>query len=101
MTSNVSRPASEEGRNPVGVVNALSMVTQGSSFLRLRLATARRVATLGFDAQSLWDWVSKRDPLSQTYRMVRQSSVGAACVRVQLTPSRNPWAQSRIHAAPT
>src|SRR5882724_3671253 len=33
--------------------------------------------------------------------MVSQSSVGATSVRVQLTPRRNPWAQSRIHAAPT
>ncbi len=31
-------------------------LTQGSSFLRLRRTMARQVATLGWKAQSLWDW---------------------------------------------
>jgi hypothetical protein len=67
----VARRRSHQRRNPVGVVIFSRRLTQGGSFLppSLRYGAAR--ATLGFEAESLWD--------SWTVRLVLQETEMRPC----------------------
>ncbi len=48
------------GATPLGLRRPRWTVTRGGSYVRLRYASARELATLGFGAQSRWDWTDQR-----------------------------------------
>src|SRR6266478_1109912 len=76
--------------------------SQGSSFLRLRLATARRVATLGFVAQSLWDSresphrnTAEREQTPEKPEPSRSQSRRDCALQPRVARNELPWVQSR------